>query len=95
MPLACSSEPELDQEYIMETYTQKGVDAKPTRITAPGWKWIEDFHKDHKAWEHLDCHECIIDEWQAKFDDIGLRYNCRTQELDVDAICLDRACKYL
>ncbi len=94
-PKACSLEPELDQLYTYETYKQVGYDAKPDKITNPGWKWIDLFHEELGISRGLDRDDLCTKEWQEKFDDMGLPYDCTTKELDVDKLCLDRATKYM
>lgn len=92
----CSLEPELDRLYYYETYTQEGRagHVKPTHIVSTGAEWIESFLRDMREWGHTDASDALVQEWQEKFDYMGLPYDCATRELDVDKMCLDRATKY-
>jgi hypothetical protein len=89
----CSCEPELDQEYTYDTFTQRGYDAVPTTITRSGAQWAASFEKDIEL--NPDFSDALTEEWQEKFDDIGFAFDCVMGELDMNKIVLDRATKYL
>jgi len=92
----CSLEPELDQKYSYDTYTTtaNGRDVVPMKIVFTGAEWIEKFLDDYREFRGTDISEELIGDWQRKFDEMGLAYNCATQELNLDQLLMDRANKY-
>lgn len=90
----CSLEPALEETYSYDSYSMKGQEVVFAPIVASGAEWIDSFLRDMRECGDLDCSDAIIDEWQAKFDEMGLPYNCVHRELDFEQLTLDRATKY-